>query len=150
MFEWNKGCLCFITVITGFLINFTRGLYSKKKPDNLLNLWRFNFFQSIWALVMVIIIFAFSNMIGCASWFSVTIGAMMGIANVLSLYASLRAYAIGPFSYTSVIISLSAIIPTLSGLFYDERISLFQYIGIFMMIICIVLSPDEKIDDNKT
>lgn len=150
MFEWNIYILCFITLTTGFLIHFTRGIYSKTKPDNMLNLWSFNLYQNVFALATVLIIFISSNMLGSFSWYSVKLGVLMGIANVMSLYASLKAYAVGPFSYTTVVVSLSVIMPALSGLFYGESISPVQYAGVLMMILCIILSPENNADNNKS
>ena len=59
-----------------------------------------------------------------------------GINWVLLAVVNNLALKTGPLSYTSVIISLSLVIPTFSGwLFWGERISALQLIGIIFMII---------------
>ena len=56
----------------------------------------------------------------------------------------------GPWAYTSVIISLSAMIPALSGtLFWNERIVWPQIVGMVLMVGCLVLSVDNKPDQKK-
>lgn len=150
MFGLNVYVLCTITLITGFLIHFSRGAYSKKTSQDLPNLWSFNLFQNLFSLITVLIIFVLTDNINGFSIFSVTVGALMGIVNVITLYASLRAYNEGPFSYTTVVVSLSVLMPTLSGLFYGENISVFQYAGIVMMVFCIVLSPENNNAHEKS
>ena len=55
----------------------------------------------------------------------------------------LKAFDIGPFSYTMVIASLSTIIPALSGFFFfNETISVVQIIGMILMVICFIFSVD--------
>lgn len=149
MFEWNPYLLCGISLITGFMIHFSRGLYSKTRPDNPLNLWGFNLYQNLFSLITVFLIFLLSDRLCGFSFFSVVLGSLMGVANTFTLYASLRAYRVGPFSYTTVVVSLSVIIPTLSGLFYGEKISLIQYVGLVLMILCLALSPESKSDGKK-
>lgn len=149
MFKLNTYSLCFVTIVMGWLTNFTRGLYSKKKPNTSLYLWSFNFYQHIFSLIAVILIYLSADMLGEMSLFTVLLGCVMGIINIVGLNANLKAYAIGPFSYTSIITALSAIIPTLSGLFFGESISLPQYFGIVLMIICIILSPAKNSSGNE-
>lgn len=149
MFELNEYVLCSITLITGFLINFTRGLYSNKNSGDMSGIWGYTLLQSLFSLITIVIIFCCSNAISSFSWFSALLGILMGCTYIASLYTSIKACSIGPISYTTVIVSLSMVIPTLSGLFYGEKISLIQYVGIFLMIICIILSPEKEKKDNK-
>ena len=142
--------LCFITLITGFLIHFSRGLYSRKnKNESSSDMWTFNLFQNMFSLCTVLIVFLLLEKLGRFSVYTVLLGAFMGTANTMAVYASLKAYSHGPFSYTTVIVSLSVVIPTLSGLFFDETISIVQYIGILTMIACIVLSAENR-KENKS
>lgn len=73
-----------------------------------------------------------------------------GINWVLLAVVNNLALKTGPLSYTSVIISLSLVIPTFSGwLFWGERISALQLIGIIFMIMFFVLSNEKSEDDKK-
>lgn len=149
MFKLDFSILLAISVVTVWLFSLFRVFYSRKFEDTDINLWYFNLVQNVLTLIMILFIFIFSNEIGTYSVFSVILGLVLGFANVLGSSATIKALAIGPFAYTSVIISLSAIIPTLSGIFFGETIKPLQYFGIVLMIICIVLSPDKKKDENK-
>ncbi len=73
-----------------------------------------------------------------------------GINWVLLAVVNNLALKTGPLSYTSVIISLSLVIPTFSGwLFWNEKINALQLIGIIFMIMCFVLSNEKSEDDKK-
>ena len=70
------------------------------------------------------------------------LGAALAVANILSLEGLLQAQACGSFAYTSVIVALSAIIPSMSGpVLFGEKVTVSQFAGIGLMIICIILSP---------
>jgi len=68
---------------------------------------------------------------------------------MLQLITYMYALSLGPFSYTSVIVSLSTLIAALSGLFYGERIDLWQCIGMVIMVACIVLSTNKGNAEEK-
>ena len=76
-----------------------------------------------------------------ASLFTVLLALVFGIVTALQTITFLQALEYGPFSYTSVIISLSMLIPTLSGaIFWDETIAPVQIVGILLMVGCFILS----------
>lgn len=127
-----------ITVITSALVSIMRGTYSKSLPSDAKTLWFFNLMQNIFCALMIL---AVMGGLGNVSPFTVGLGAVLGFVSAFQLRFNLLAFSIGPFSYTTVIVSLSAIIPTLSGLFFGESISLIQWLGILMMVVCIILSP---------
>ena len=85
------------------------------------------------------------------SGFTLLLGILFGIITAIQFFFSLMAYERGPFSYTSVIISLSTIIPALSGyLIWDESIAAVQIIGMVLMLICFFLSVDFSGGEKKT
>ena len=141
MFTLPIGLLFVISIVTSWSTSFLRGFYSKHFPNEPYFLWNFNFFQNLACLIGVVLVYAVSGGLGQFSWFSVGLGIAVGICSVVGLNANLEAFSTGPFAYTSVIVALSAIIPTLSGLFFGETISASQYVGIGLMIVCILLSP---------
>lgn len=128
-----------ITVVTSALVSIMRGVYSKNLPSDARTLWFFNLMQNIFCALMIL---AVMGGLGKISPFTVGLGAILGAVSAFQLRFNLLAFSIGPFSYTTVIVSLSAIIPTLSGLFFGETISVIQWLGIVCMAVCIVLSPD--------
>lgn len=58
-----------------------------------------------------------------------------GVATVLQYYFTILALESGSFAFTSLVISLSTILPTLSGLFWGEKIEILQMIGIAIMFV---------------
>ncbi|MBQ8552088.1 MAG: EamA family transporter [Clostridia bacterium] len=133
--------LLVITILTSALISVTRGAYSKNLPADDRNLWFFNLVQSVCCALMILLVM---GGIGKISGYTVMLGAILGAVSAFQLLFNLKAYSVGPFSYTMVIVSLSTIIPTVSGLFFGETISPVQWIGIVLMAVCIILSPDSE------
>lgn len=148
MFNLPIPLLLVITIISSFIISTLRGTYSKRFRMQGTLLWSFNFFQNIACFIGIFVIFIISDTIFVFSSFSVILGVILAFLCVFSLFSNLRAFSLGSFSYTAVIVSLSAIIPTLSGLFFSDTISPVQYIGISLMVVCIILSP-EKVQSGE-
>jgi len=79
------------------------------------------------------------------SAYSLIMGLIFGAITALQCIFSMKAFQYGPMGYSSVIISLSMVIPTLSGcIFWNETLHLVQILGILFMIGCIVLSVDNS------
>ncbi len=151
MFELPVIVLLLISIITESATTTLRGMYAKQFIMTKKLLWRFNLIQNAACAVMISFIYLLSGGNFTFSGFSVMMGVLLAAANILSLNSVLKAQSCGPIAYTSVIAALSAIIPTLAGLFLGELIKPVQYVGIALMAICIVLSPDSKKDNqNKT
>ena len=63
------------------------------------------------------------------SWYSLLLGVVFGIATMGNALFQAKAVKIGPFGYTTVIVSLSTAITALSGaLFWDEALIAFKII----------------------
>ncbi len=151
MYSLPVFVLLLLTVTTGATAGILRGVYSKTNPMTGKNLWRFNFFQNLACCCTIAAIGLCSGFSFHFSLFSVLLGVLLAAANILSILFMLKAQAIGPFSYTTVIVSLSAIIPTFSGmLFFRERVSWIQMIGVGLMICCILLSPEHHDDESRS
>ena len=139
MFSLPIPLLIVLSVIASALIGILRGKYAKSYPMSGVYLWRFNFYQNIFCFLLI---YLFSGTKFSFSVFSVLLGAALAVANILSLEGVLQAQACGSFAYTSVIVALSAIIPSMSGpVLFGEKVTVSQFAGIGLMIICIILSP---------
>ena len=150
MFSLPLPLLIVLSVITSALVSILRGVYSKSYPMSGVYLWRFNFYQNIFCFLSVSAVYLVSKTEFKFSVFSVLLGAVLAVANILSLEGLLRAQACGSFAYTSVIVALSAIIPSMSGpIFFGEKVTLSQFIGIGLMIVCILLSPGKDEGEKK-
>ena len=85
-----------------------------------------------------------------ASLFTVLLALVFGIVTALQAIFILQALECGPLSYTTVIISLSMLIPTVSGaLFWGESIVPIQIVGIVLMVLCFILSVDTSGEQKK-
>lgn len=151
MFSLPIPLLIVLSVITGALISVLRGKYAKSYPMSGVYLWRFNFYQNIFCFLSILLIYLFSGTEFSFSVFSVLLGALLAVANILSLEGLLQAQACGSFAYTSVIVALSAIIPSMSGpVLFGEKVTFSQFAGIALMVICILLSPAKDEGDKRT
>lgn len=82
--------------------------------------------------------------------FTVILALFFGIVTATQAIFNLQALECGPFSYTTVIISLSMLIPTLSGaIFWNESIALIQIVGIVLMVGCFVFSVNTGGEQKK-
>lgn len=151
MFSLPIPLLIILSVITSALISILRGKYAKSYPMSGVYLWRFNFYQNIFCFSAILLIYLFSSAKFNFSVFSVLLGALLAIANILSLEGILKAQACGSFAYTTVIVALSAIIPSMSGpVLFGEKVTFSQFVGIALMVICILLSPGKDEGEKRS
>lgn len=144
----NIYLLLFISVIITLIYGILRNYYSKKNVKTVTDYYAFNFLSS---LLSAVVLAALSGGIGLPSLYTLTLGVLFGLVTAFAAIANLQALNIGPMSYTSVIITASMIIPALSGrLVWNEQISLWQYIGMVLMIFSIVFSVDKKSNEKNT
>lgn len=107
-------------------------------------------FNIITSIVAAITLFAVSGTLH-ASTFTIVLGIVFGLTTAIQRVAHLQALEMGPFAYTSVIVSLSMLIPTLSGAaFWGEQIYMIQILGIVLMIGCLILSVDFSGEQKKS
>ncbi len=150
MFQLPTILLLLMTIISTAATNGLNGVYSRRFPTHSVNIWRNVFLQNLACTVTVVIIYTVSDIPFRFSAFSALLGMLFSALIMLVLIFTLKAQSQGTFAYTTIIISLSAIIPSLSGaLFFKEKISFYQIIGVVMMIVCIVLSPNKTQGSQK-
>lgn len=142
----NNGLL----LLTSMAANLFGGIIKKRINDRYENnMFSYQFYNAIISIVAAISLLILSDNLSI-SLYTVIMAVLFGIVTLLQQIFNLYALENGPFSYTTVIISLSTLIPTVSGaLFWNEKIKLIQYIGIALMVLCFFLSVDIK-DKNKT
>ncbi len=138
--------LLIISIAVSVVSSLSRAFYTKKISSSSTDVDIFNFVLNLTCGTVVLLLSGGSIK---GSLFSVLFGIAFGSLCFFQLKTNLKALGIGPFAYTTVIVSLSAIIPTLSGLFFGETIDLFQGIGIVLMVICILMSNEKKKGDDR-
>lgn len=149
MFSLPIPILLVITVIASWLNSLICGFFPKRVSSDDGAIDAFNLLRNLFCAAGVALLLSLSGALGSVSLFTVVLGVLMGLANIFGVLAHLKAFAIGPFSYTTVIVSLSAIIPALSGLFFGESVSAVQWVGVALMVLCLFLSPEKAEGEQK-
>lgn len=132
-----------LPVVVLFVITMAANLTSQitknsfvKKYDSAADKYLFIAFGCI---VSVAVLFM-SGGIKTLSLFTFLTACGFGALTLIQSYFMLRAYDSGSFAYTSVIVSLSTIIPAFSGaIFWDETLYPAQIAGIVLLIACFML-----------
>ena len=95
----------------------------------------YNTLASVTAAIVLFCMNGFS----LPSLFTIVLGIVFGIITALQQVSNIQALKLGPLSYTTVIASLSTMIPTLCGaVIWGEHIAPVQWIGI---LLCSELYP---------
>lgn len=109
-----------------------------------------NFFNATVSLSSALVLVFMSSSL-TASIFTVILALAFGAVTGLQVITKQLALNEGSFAYTSVIISLSTLIPTLSGaVIWGEKISAIQILGIILMVICFVFSVESKKEEKSS
>ncbi len=150
MFSWPIWLLLAISVITNSLNGIVKASFSKRiEMTDRIN-WKFNFWQNIITLFLTVIIYFASGSDFSFSVYSAFFGMVMGITTVTTAFYGLKALSVGPISYTSILISLSAIIPAFAGaIAFGEKITYIQLIGIVFMILCAIFSQNKDSKESN-
>lgn len=90
--------------------------------------------------VVCIIAFGILTLRGSLSWFTAVMGVIFGIVTALSNYFKMRSLGEGPMNITLLITTSSMIIPTMSGIFFGEKFSVYKFTLLFVLIFFIYLS----------
>ncbi len=140
----------YILIVLSIIISVMTGAISKYAGERFKNkalMYNvFNVFVSAISAVSML----FIGKITRVSAFTVYLGIAYGIATALQFIFNLKAYETGSFAYTSVITSLATVIPALSGYFiWNEKITIFQIIGMIMMFVCAVCSVDFSKEERR-
>lgn len=120
--------------------------YNRKNAESEDSAYRYTFCVCIIGVLFILGISGFSINI---SFFTAVSAILFGVLVVGQIAASAYAMKIGPWAYTAVMMSLSTVIPALSGaILWNEKLDSNKIIGIILMLICFVLSV--KTDENDT
>ena len=150
MFALPIIVLLLIAIFTTWSKSVLEGYYAKRVPDPSRYFWSFGLIQSAMCGVMIAVILSFSGGIGIFSTRSILLGIGLGVLNVIGLVTGLSANECGPFSYTIVLRSMSTLISALSGFLFAEGFpSALQYLGVAMMVVCLLLAPEKKENEKK-
>lgn len=136
-----------ITMAACFASSVCKRNYSKSFSDTQSGLF---FYNGVSGFICAAVLLALSGFACTMSWYTALMGALFGVLTMTSAITNLKATAIGPWAYTTVIVSLATIIPTFSGvLFWNEKLNALQIVGIVLMVVCVLLSVQNNESDKK-
>lgn len=147
MGQLNVYLLLGISMLITLTYVVIRNLYSKKYIVSDASYYSFNFWTS---LCSAAVLAALSGGQLTGSVYSVLLGVAFGVLTLLAAVFNMKALSIGPMAYTIVITTASMMIPTLSGrIFWNESVSVWQYIGIAVMLVSVVCAINTGAGERK-
>lgn len=139
--------LFIITLAANLTGGLVRTFYSKNISSSMAGYHLFNAASSLCCGITLLVL---SGGNFSLSPYTVIMAVLFGIITALQQITNSAALSIGPWSYTSVIISMSTVITALSGmLFFNEKIKATQITGIVLMVICLILSVKKEDGEKK-
>ena len=128
-------------VVMNCLSNYVGKKYILDKKDS----YVFNVIQYL----VPFIIFLCISLTQKVSLFSVVFGILFGFVTVLSGTSKLIALSIGPMYITNLIYTSSMIIPTVSGVFFGEKLSMLKIVFIVLLICFLFITTFKRGKDKN-
>ena len=136
-----------VTTIACIIVQTINAYFAKK---NTYGLKALVFRNMLFTLCMATVSLALGGFIIKISGYTLFISGLFGLVNTVYFITTLMAYKLGPYGYTSVIVSLSTVITGLSGyVFWGESFGVFKIVGITLMFFCFLFAFDNKKDSDK-
>ena len=124
-------------------------IYSKKYTNNTADTAFFTLCSAALSLIVVLIFVLLDGFRG-VSWFTFLLAILFAAVSFVNTYTATRALVLGPLAYTCVIAAASSIIPVLYGrIFLGEQITVFQIIGMVLILISVFLSVETQGEKKK-
>ncbi len=124
-------------------------IYSKKYTNNTADTAFFTLCSAALSLIVVLVFVLLDGFRG-VSWFTFLLAILFAAVSFVNTYTATRALVLGPLAYTSVIAAASSIIPVLYGrIFLGEQITVFQIIGMVLILISVFLSVETQGEKKK-
>lgn len=141
--EW----LFVITLVCAVVSSNYKAYYIKQTMKHESEQYSFNAGASF---VCAVVLFFLAGCKLDISLYSLCLGLAFGFITMFYSIVNAKAIKIGPFGYTTVIVSLSTAITALSGaIFWQETLSSFKVIGIILMLGCFALAVDTDNNGGK-
>lgn len=139
--------LFIITLLANPVAGITRTYFSKNVSQTVAG---YHLFNAVSSLVCGVTLLLLSGGDFRLSSYTLLMAVLFGLVTAAQQVITSAALSIGPWSYTSVIVSMSTVITALSGaLFFNEIIRTTQIIGILLMMGCLILSVKKEEGDQK-
>ena len=136
-----------VTMAACLFAYLLKNLYSKKYQKKASDPYMFS---TVTSVISAATVAAMSGGIGSVSKTTLIFALVYGIDCAVHTVAIALALQTGPLSYSSVIVSLSTVIPAFSGwVFWNEKMTVLRLVGILLMIACFVLSAKKEEKGKK-
>ena len=146
----NQPCIILaasILITTG--VRCFSNIYSKKYTNNTADTAFFTLCSAALSMI-VVLVFVFLDGFRGVSWFTFLLAILFAAVSFINTYTATRALVLGPLAYTCVIAAASSIIPVLYGRFFlGEQITVFQIIGMVLILISVFLSVETQGEKKK-
>lgn len=129
-----------ISLLAGLTYNILRNLCMKKYIRAQADNYRFNALSGLFTSAVLVVMMCMQGGLHMPSLYTLLLGLLFGAVTAGAAILNMCAFGVGPMSYTTVIISCSMIIPSLYGVFLGQTLHAAHYIGIAMMVACMILS----------
>ena len=126
-----------VTLSANTVATVLRGVYSKKYSTAASGNHIMNIFVSVISALVPAVLGGFSFEV---SLFTAVLAIIFGFVSSIQCILYMKALSIGPVSLTTLLVSMSTVITSLSGIFFGEQPTAFQYVGIALMVACFVLT----------
>ena len=145
MWGINTVGLFIITMSAGLLAIISKTFYSRMNGAGTKAYFVYN---GIVSALCTVLFFAFSGFKFEASLYTVLLALAFGAVTLVQIISNLSALACGPLGYTTLLISLSCVIPALSGPVFwpetDKFDPLNHISGLVLVVICCILSMNKS------
>ena len=139
--------LFIITLLANPVAGITRTYFSKNVSQTVAG---YHLFNAVSSLVCGVTLLLLSGGDLQMSVYTLLMAVLFGLITAAQQLITSAALSVGPWSYTTVIISMSTVITALSGaLFFNESIRVTQIFGIVLMLGCLILSVKKEEGEQK-
>ena len=141
--------LLFVSMVFTAVSRAMSNLYSKNHVKNRADSAFYTLATAIIA-IPVVVFFVIGDGFQGVSFFTFAWSVFFGLFTFLNSFLNIRALTIGPLALTSIIISGSGIIPSIYGvLFLGEEITVWQIIGMILMLFSVFFSVEKEPEKKK-
>ena len=139
--------LIIISIIAALFYGITNKYAVKLLPQKQTSLFFSNTVSCFATIITLLIWGGFETV----SFFTVLIALLYGLCSMLNVIFLLKAINIGSWAYTTVLVSLSTLIPSVSGwIFWGEPVLWGQIVGVVLLVVSFFLSVNfDKNDKSK-
>ncbi|MBR5192690.1 MAG: hypothetical protein IKW33_04730 [Clostridia bacterium] len=142
----SNELLLTISIMVAFIASTIKKVYANSFSGGAKEL---NFCNTLICFFAIILFLCYGGF-GSASTFTILLAIVFGVVTGMQYLLTFKAISLGSWAYTTIISSLSTLIPTTSGwIFWGEPVSIFQIFGIIFLVGCFMFSTDLSSKENK-